>query len=159
MVIKGIIDEDTVNYKKTSMTIEFPFCSFKCDKECGKQICQNNKLISLPDIKIDAEKLIKRYLSNPISEAIVMQGLEPIDSWSDLICFIHLLRKKYKCEDDIIIYTGYDKKEIKSKIKIMQKYSNIIIKFGRYIPNQNPHIDKVLGVNLASDNQYARKIS
>lgn len=159
MIIKGIIDEDTVNYKKTSMTIEFPFCSFKCDKECGKQICQNNKLISLPDIKIDAERLIKRYLSNPISEAIVMQGLEPIDSWSDLICFIHLLRKKYKCEDDIVIYTGYDKKEIKSKIKIMQKYSNIVIKFGRYIPNQNPHIDKVLGVNLASDNQYAERIS
>lgn len=159
MVIKGIIDEDTVNYKKTSMTIEFPFCSFKCDKECGKQICQNNKLISLPDIKIDAEKLIKRYLSNPISKAIVMQGLEPIDSWSDLICFIHLLRKKYKCEDDVVIYTGYEEKEIKSKIKIMQKYSNIIIKFGRYVPNQNSHADEVLGVNLASNNQYARKIS
>lgn len=159
MVIKGIIDEDTVNYKKTSMTIEFPFCSFKCDKECGEPICQNNELIFLPDIKIDAEKLIKRYLSNPISEAIVMQGLEPIDSWSDLICFIHLLRKKYKCEDDIVIYTGYEEKEIKSKIKIMQKYSNIIVKFGRYIPNQNSHVDEVLGINLASNNQYARKIS
>ena len=159
MIIKGIIDEDVVNYKKISMTIEFPYCSFKCDKECGMQVCQNSRLASFPNLKIDAESLIKRYLANSISESIVMQGLEPFDSWSDLICFIHLLRKKYKCEDNVVIYTGYKEDEVKSKIKILQKYSNIIIKFGRYIPNQEPHKDEILGVNLASDNQYARKIS
>lgn len=159
MIIKGIIDEDIVNYKKISMTIEFPYCSFKCDKECGMQVCQNSGLASFPNLEIDAESLIKRYLSNSISESLVMQGLEPFDSWSDLICFVHLLRKKYKCEDDVVIYTGYKEDEVKSKVKILQKYSNIIIKFGRYIPNQEPHKDEVLGVNLASDNQYAMKIS
>ena len=42
---------------------------------------------------------------------------------------------------------------------ILKKYSNIIIKFGRFIPNQKPHYDPVLGVELASDNQYGEKIS
>lgn len=39
------------------------------------------------------------------------------------------------------------------------KWKNIIVKFGRFIPNQHPHYDEVLGINLASDNQYAEKIS
>ena len=36
---------------------------------------------------------------------------------------------------------------------------NIIIKFGRFVPMQQPHFDPILGVNLASDNQYAKQIS
>ena len=32
MIIKGLIDEDFINYKKPSMVIEFPYCNFKCDK-------------------------------------------------------------------------------------------------------------------------------
>ena len=39
------------------------------------------------------------------------------------------------------------------------KWENIIIKFGRYIPNQEKHYDDVLGIELASDNQYAEVIS
>ena len=42
---------------------------------------------------------------------------------------------------------------------MLYDYKNIIIKYGRYIPNQTPHRDEVLGVNLASDNQYAERIS
>ena len=61
--------------------------------------------------------------------------------------------------DDIIIYTGYDKNEIEDQIMILKKYKNIIVKFGRYVPGQQAHFDKVLGVELASDNQYAEKIS
>ena len=41
MILKGLIDEDFVNYKKPAMVLEFPYCSFKCDKECGRQVCQN----------------------------------------------------------------------------------------------------------------------
>ena len=41
---------------------------------------------------------------------------------------------------------------------ICSNYDNIIIKFGRYIPNQQSHFDIVLGVNLASDNQYAERL-
>ena len=41
MFVKGIIDEDFVNYKKPVMYIAFPCCSFKCDKENGARYCQN----------------------------------------------------------------------------------------------------------------------
>lgn len=161
MIIKGLIDEDFVNYKKPAMVIEFPYCTFKCDKECGQSVCQNSNLVHEPNIEIDYDKLLTRYINNPITKAIIMQGLEPFDSPSDVMNLILWLRVKYKCSDDIIIYTGYKKEEINWFIKCIdiEQYKNIIIKYGRYIPNQNPHFDSVLGVKLSSDNQYAEKIS
>ena len=162
MIIKGLIDEDFVNYKKPAMVIEFPYCTFKCDKECGQPICQNSALVNEPDIEASYDDLILRYLNNPITETIVFQGLEPFDSISDVTNLILWLRIKYNCKDDIVIYTGYKEDEIKWIIDILSSNilinKNIIIKFGRYIPNQEPHFDEVLGVKLSSDNQYAKKI-
>jgi len=63
-----------------------------------------------------------------------------------------------KCDDPIIIYTGYNKNEIQC-LDILNNYNNIIIKYGRYIMGQQPHYDEVLGVKLASDNQYAEKLT
>jgi hypothetical protein len=157
MLIKGIIDEDFINYKKPCMVIEFPYCSFKCDKECGKQVCQNGALANSPNINIERMDLINRYLKNDITQSIVMQGLEPFDSWDDLISFIFLFR--CYSDDDIVIYTGYNLSELEEKVELLSYFDNIIIKFGRYIPNQQSHYDSVLGVNLASNNQYAIKIS
>lgn len=157
MLIKGIIDEDFINYKKPCMVIEFPYCSFKCDKECGKQVCQNGALANSPNINIERMDLVDRYLKNDITQSIVMQGLEPFDSWDDLITLIFLFR--CYTNDDIIIYTGYNELEVFEKIERLQYFKNIIIKFGRYIPNQQAHYDDTLGVNLASNNQYAIKIS
>ena len=153
MKIKGLISEDLVNYKKPSMTIIFPYCTFKC----GEGYCQNSELAKAPIIEMNVNNLVDRYINNPITEAVVMQGLEPFDSWNDLKSFVHELREY--CNDDIVIYTGYDKNEIIEKINELSKYTNIIVKFGRYIPNQEKHFDQVLGVNLASDNQYAEKVS
>ena len=157
MLIKGIIDEDFINYKKPCMVIEFPYCSFKCDKECGKQVCQNGALANSPNINIERMDLINRYLKNDITQSVVMQGLEPFDSWDDLISFIFLFR--CYSDDDIVIYTGYNLSELEEKVELLSYFDNIIIKFGRYIPNQQSHYDNVLGVNLASNNQYAVKIS
>ena len=157
MLIKGIIDEDFINYKKPCMVIEFPYCSFKCDKECGKQVCQNGALANSQNIDVKRMDLIDRYLKNDITQSIVMQGLEPFDSWDDLISFIFLFR--CYSNDDIVIYTGYNLSEIEEKVELLSYFNNIIIKFGRYIPNQHSHYDNILGVNLASDNQYAIKIS
>lgn len=157
MLIKGIIDEDFINYKKPCMVIEFPYCSFKCDKECGKQVCQNGALANSPNINIERMDLIDRYLKNDITQSIVMQGLEPFDSWGDLVSLIFLIR--CYIDDDIVIYTGYNSDELTEKIEILKYFKNIIIKFGRYIPDQQMHYDDVLGVNLASQNQYAEKIS
>ena len=159
MEIKGIIHEDFVNYKVCSMTIAMPYCTFKCDKECGSNVCQNSKLVKDPTLDIPAAKIIDQYLYNPLSHAIVFQGLEPFDSYNDIYYFIYALRFIFKNNDPVVIYTGYNKDEILSKIEDLLKFSNIIIKFGRYIPNQKPHYDEILGVNLASDNQYAEVIT
>ena len=159
MEIKGIIHEDFVNYKVCSMTIAMPYCTFKCDKECGSNVCQNSKLAKDPTLDIPAAKIIDQYLYNPLSHAIVFQGLEPFDSYNDIYYFIYALRFIFKNNDPVVIYTGYNKDEILSKIEDLLKFSNIIIKFGRYIPGQKPHYDEILGVNLASDNQYAEVIT
>lgn len=155
MILKGVIFEDFVNYRKPSMVLEFPICkNFKCDKECSERVCQNSLLAQSPNIEIYPISLIKKYLNNPISEAIVCQGLEPFDSWPDLIDFLYCFRQY--SQDDFVIYTGYTEKEIQDKIDTLKNFKNVIIKFGRYIPNQPKHFDEVLGVSLASPNQYAK---
>jgi len=61
---------------------------------------------------------------------------------------------------DIVIYTGYYPDEIKDMLKTLKTYenTNIIIKFGRFIPDKPHRFDDVLGVELASDNQYAMRL-
>ena len=152
MKIKGLITEDFVNYKKASMTIIYPYCTFKC----GKDYCQNNPLANADIIEISVDDLINRYINNPITEAIVMQGLEPFDSWNDLKEFVQKLREHNN--DDVVIYTGYNKDEVSNYISELSEYPNIIVKFGRYIPNQGKHYDDILGVYLASKNQHAERI-
>ena len=156
--IKQLLDEDFVNYKKPSMFIGFPSCTWKCEKECGqKGLCQNSPLATAPSFDIDYECIVKRYVHNPLSQAIVLGGLEPMDSWEDLTKLIDEFRKWVN--DDIVIYTGYTLEEKKGEILFLQTFfNNIIIKFGRFVPNQKPHYDEVLGIKLASDNQYAVRI-
>lgn len=157
MQIKFLVDEDFVNYKKPSMFIGFPYCTFKCDKEHGQAICQNGALVKQPNIEIDIEEIVGRYMNNPITEAIVVGGLEPFDSWEDLIALILKLRKY--TQDDIVIYTGCNEDELSSHINYLKTYPNIIIKFGRFIPHSSPRFDEILGIELQSDNQYAKVIS
>lgn len=157
MIISNVVYEDFVNYKKPSLFIGFPKCTFKCNKEYGKVICQNYDLQS-DNVIICPQNLIDTYKKNNISKSFVFGGLEPFDSWEDLSSFVKDIRDN-NINDDIVIYTGYYENEISEQIKILKNYKNIIIKFGRYIPNQNPHYDEIIGVQLASNNQYAKKIS
>ena len=158
MIVKNIIDEDFTNYKTCSMFIGFPTCTFKCEKDCGcKGMCQNTALVNSPNINVSCHDVIKRYLDNPLTSAIVCGGLEPMDSKEDLLDLISELRLFY--DDPVIIYTGYYKEEILDVIEQLKHYTNIIVKFGRFIPNQQKHYDEVLGVYLASDNQYAEMLS
>ena len=158
MIIKNIIDEDFTNYKKCSMFIGFPTCTFKCEEDCGcKGMCQNTALVNSPNINISCHDVIKRYLNNPLTSAIVCGGLEPMDSKEQLLELIHEFRLFY--DDPVVIYTGYYKEEILDIVEQLKQYVNIIIKFGRFIPNQEKHYDEVLGVYLASNNQYAELIS
>jgi hypothetical protein len=156
MKLKGIIDYDCTNYKEPVLTLEFPFCDFKCDKLNGCQVCQNNKLILEPDIEVSFSEIWRIYNENPLTKGFCFQGLEPFDSYQ-IFDLIDTLR--YFCDDPIIIYTGYTREELSKPIEILKQYPNIIIKWGRFIMGQNPHYDDILGVNLASDNQYAEKIT
>lgn len=155
MKLKGLVEYDLSNYKIPSMFLIFPKCTFKCDKECGEPVCQNSALAREPIIEIDAMEIVQRYLNNPLTHAVVCGGLEPFDSIDDLGYFLGLFRTF--SSDPIVIYTGYTEKESEVIVSwLITKFGNIIIKFGRFIPN-SPHIyDAVLGVELASNNQYAK---
>ena len=156
--LKGVVMEDFLQYKVPCMVLEFPNCSFKCDKEAGVPVCQNSELASAPTREFDVHDICKAYLSNDITSAICFQGLEPFDSIGDVMSLVWAMRQYYNCHDDIVIYTGYNEYEISSELLLLSKYDNIIVKFGRFIPNR-PHIyDEVLGVELSSDNQYARRL-
>lgn len=66
MKIKGLMTEDFVNYKKVSMTIIFPYCTFKC----GKDYCQNSPLAKSQIIEVSIDDLVNRYINNPIINVI-----------------------------------------------------------------------------------------
>ncbi len=156
--IKDIIDEDFVNYKVPSMMVITSKCSFKCEKDSGIDCCHNNSLVNQPNYTISDSEIIERYINNPITEAIVFAGLEPFDQFDELYDFINIFRGNYLRKDCIVIYTGYYKDEIKSCIEKLCEFDNIIVKYGRFIPNQEKHYDELLGVNLASPNQYAETV-
>lgn len=161
MRIKQLLHEDFVNYKKPSMFIGTSYCTGKCYKELGLPctICQNDALQKLEILDMSSARLTSMYINNPITQAIVFGGLEPFDQFDELYDFIEELRNSWHCDDDVVIYTGYNKNEIEKQATMLKNFSNIVIKFGRYVPGQEPHFDEVLGVNLASDNQYAERIS
>lgn len=160
MLIKGIIDCDTVNYGKANvMTIMCNRCSFKCDELNGSRVCQNSSLVFEPDLEFSNQELIDMYLKNDMVHGMCFQGLEPLDTFTDLITFIKDFREV--SDDDIVIYTGYTESEVRlmGQYDLLRQYKNIVIKFGRFIMNQPHHYDELLGVELASPNQYAERIS
>lgn len=158
MKLKGIIDEDFINYKLPSMFLISSTCDWKCCKEAGNNICQNMEIAKEKTRNIEDEKIFERYINNPITKSIVIGGLEPFDQFEELHNLIHYFREN-NCEDEFIIYTGYYPEEIEGYVYFLKMFKNIIIKFGRYIPNKNKIYNEILGVTLASDNQFARKIS
>ena len=101
--------------------------------------------------------MLNAYVKNKISKAIVVGGLEPLKQFDEIYGLINYFRQN-NVLDTFVIYTGYDKQEICEQIDKMMNFKNIIIKFGRYVPNQKEHYDEILGINLASSNQYAEVI-
>ena len=158
MIVKEIKKEDFVNYRKPSMFIGMGDCDYKCCIEAGidKGVCQNSALHQAPDISIPADTLVDEYLRNPITEAVVLGGLDPLCDFASVMDFVIAFRGV--SNDDIVIYTGYNQDEIHDKLVTLSKYPNIIVKVGRYVPNDIPRYDDVLGVTLASSNQYAIKL-
>ena len=154
MKVSGIIIEDFVNYKKPSLFIGFSMCDFKCQKEFGV-VCQNATLIQQSQ-NVDLRTLVQVYKDNPITKAIVFGGLEPFYDPKELLELVQAFREI--TEDEIVIYSGYNEDEIQETIEVLKKYSNIIVKFGRFCGSKEKNYDEVLGVELSSG-QYAKKIS
>lgn len=159
MRIKFIKDDDFINYKKCSLFIGTISCTWKCCKEQNLpcSICQNypwsdNLIKDIPN-----QQLIQRFINDPLTQAIVFGGLEPLDQFTELLQFIKELRQVSWA--DVVIYTGYKENEVADKITALKPYGPIIVKFGRYVPNEESHFDEVLGIKLASSNQYAKQIS
>lgn len=164
MEIKNLIDEDFVQYRKPSMFIGMPHCTFKCDKECGCNVCQNSDLALAPTIDMNLVEIATRFYENPITKAVVFGGLEPFDDFDDMIELIKVFEALYKtCIDikevpNIVIYTGYYPHEVEDLLLRLQKETTeakIIVKFGRFIPDRTRRFSVNLGVELASENQFA----
>lgn len=153
MKVKYIIDETFQDYKHPAMLIGTCYCDFKC----GKDICQNVDLSKQPNIEISNNKIVNRYVKNKITKAVVFGGLEPFVQINQVKELIKCFREK--TNDIIVIYTGYYLREISKQVNSLKIYNNIIIKFGRYIPNQKKIYNELLGIWLISDNQYTIKIS
>lgn len=165
MLIKKLVSEDIVHYKKPSMVIAFPTCDWKCCVEGGfsPSTCQNQPLAQMDSISVSYSEIYDAYVHNPLTSAIVCAGLEPFDHKVDLHNLLLMFRKN-RVDDDFVIYTGYTEEEVADEMRAIRNYpymqlENVIIKFGRYIPGHEKHFDDVLGVYLASDNQYAKRIT
>lgn len=163
ILIKGLVDEDFVQYKKPSMFIGTCFCDWKCCKDvgCSVAMCQNSPLANSKNKVVKFSTLYNRYINNPITKAIVFGGLEPMLQFESVMELIKYFRQK-GCKDDFVIYTGYYKNELQEEIKFIESFvkeydGKIIVKFGRFVPNQESRWDKILGVELASPNQYAKE--
>lgn len=157
MRIKEIVDEDFVNYNKPSMLVATCFCDWKCCIEDARCKCQNSEMADAPIVEYEDYKLIQRFLNNQLTEAVVFGGLEPMLQFQELLKFVKLFREK--SDADVVVYTGYFKEEIEDKVSQLSKFKNIIIKFGRFKCGQKPHLDKILGIYLANDEQHAERIS
>ena len=154
------VEDNYQDYDKPSIKIMTSICDFKCCKEQGLDVsvCANHKYSSELPKKVPNESILGLFKRNrTICSSIVFGGLEPLKQMSELYYLCRYLRDN-GVDEDIVIYTGYYPEELNPHdMLLIISLGSIIIKFGRYIPNSKPVFDKVLGVELISDNQFAVK--
>ena len=131
MKIKGLTDTNFTDYKLPSLYIATPYCSFKCDKECGRAVCQNSALAHDTIYSVPNAAIAKIYNDNPVTQAVVFGGLEPLDS-TDLLEAITDLQTMCKIMR-IVIYTGYTEEEVQSKFPTLLSTTNLVMKYGRFV--------------------------
>lgn len=148
------------------MLLVTPNCSWKCPG------CQNTHLAQLETQNFPDEDILERFFNNPLTSAIVIGGLEPLEDMQDVRQFISALGQKVYSDElekpTIVVYTGFELDEIEDQLywsglePEMRAYGNCILKYGRYNPVYQTNGDKVervdiwnedLGINLASPNQ------
>lgn len=158
--IKGVVMEDFVNYRKPSMFVSTHKCDWKCCMEQNLPVttCQNSPLATAKTREVGIKNLIDAYMGNPITQAIVVGGLEPMINFEEVLELLRELRSR-GVDDDFVIYTGYYPEETVHEIVLLREFPNVYVKFGRYIPNVEQRYDELLGVTLASSNQFCQKVS
>lgn len=149
MIVSQLVVEDYIQYKLPSLFIG----TSKCSRHCIN--CQNEKLRHT-GIEVDNFRLINLYLNNPLTKAITFGGLDPLDTFEEVLSFYEEFRKISR--EPVVIYTGYREEEVSDKIALLVPFGGkLIVKFGAYIEGHERHYDEVLGVWLISDNQYAKE--
>lgn len=166
MLLLDLKLDNVTDYCKPSILLVFPFCKGKC-KGCHN--AQLQKLSASEYKTISPSDVIDMYNKNEMQKAIVMAGLEPLDSIIDVEFLIHSAVANANRDIDFVIYTGYTEEELvdneyENKLlsafnKFPQDYKGkLIIKVGRFDEEQrvNDYHSKILGVNLATSNQSIR---
>ena len=158
MIIKDI-REVVGDWSCNAALIATAFCDWKCELEgtLTKCACQNSHLARLPNYDLTYADIIDIYSKYDTVSALIFAGLEPLLQLTDVLGLIEVFREDFS--DPVIIYTGYNKDEIFEALESLSEYSDIYMKFGRYIAGHKPHRDPLVGVELASDNQYFEKLS
>lgn len=174
MRIRAIKPDDFTNYHDpegwSSLFVGMGACDWKCCIAAGIPIetCQNSELARAPIVEVDATDLLRRYALE--SGSVVVGGLEPFNDMGSLKelatayrNFVDYIDSEKTELDKFVVYTGYNPDEVIDSVEeiynIVKTRLTFIVKFGRFVPGHKPHADKVLGVDLASDNQYARVIT
>lgn len=163
MRVRKLLTERFQDYKVPCMYLAACFCDWKCCPD-RPYICQNNPVAKLPIQDIPDDEILDAYLADPITSAIVIAGLEPLLQVREVVSLIRRAVER-GIATTFVIYTGYTAAEAKV-IGFFDELSatgfgngvEVIMKYGRYIPDQKPHFDDVLGVELASDNQYGERV-
>lgn len=158
--LKDVVMEDFVNYAKPSLFLITSKCDWKCCFEANIPItvCQNEPIAKLPTKEFSIASIYSAYINNGITKAVVIGGLEPMLQFKEIFSLLKYFRNN-GCMDDFVVYTGYYKDELAKEIECLKKYPNVVLKFGRYKPNSKARFDNTLQLTLASDNQYAERIS
>lgn len=161
MRLKTIVHESFTEYKEPVMYIGTISCDGKCCTEAGipLSVCHNDGWRKNPSVAVSDSDIVEMYKKNRITKAICFAGLEPFEQFEELFNFMSVLRNEHGVMDPVIVYTGFNHDEISGEIEALKMFKNIIIKYGRYVPGKESRFDEVLGVKLASPNQYAEKIS
>ena len=152
MRLKQIIDESFGDYKLCSMLLIADKCTWKCEG------CQNKHLSQLPSQNFPDEEILERFHNNPLTEAIVIGGLEPFEQLNELVIFIGEAIKA-ELNVPIVIYTGFEIDDFDLYWSGFEPAAKtykgpVIVKFGRYVANSESYFNEDLGVTLISKNQY-----
>lgn len=154
------ITEVFQDYKKAALFLGVCFCDWKCCKESGLPLstCQNYSWSNNEIVEVSFNSIVNRIKGNLLTDAVIIGGLEPLIQINEVVQLISYIRQQ-GLKNDIVIYTGYYDYEIEDNTLLELKKYNVLMKCGRYKPNKIPFFSTLLGITLASDNQYVLKLS